>query len=196
MIGYQNNFRGKKENPIFNKHVSCNNSIFDTNLSVSGLAFSSSSLPSTTDQINRLSRLVSDKSVLEVVIANMADVCFPHNNLASGWIIDSRVNQHVIVSGSSLVNGIDISDLGFKVDHPNGTSVDVQMIGDLKLTDKITLVDVLVVPEFHVNLLSVHKLAGDSKCFVVFDTFNCYIKDLLLKENMGIGFQHEGLYFF
>ncbi|GJS71624.1 ribonuclease H-like domain-containing protein [Tanacetum coccineum] len=49
--------------------------------------------------------------------------------------------------------------------------------------------------EYTVNLLSVHKLARDSKLFIGFDEFKCYIQDLYMKKTLGTGSQHGGLYF-
>ncbi|GJY38415.1 ribonuclease H-like domain-containing protein [Tanacetum coccineum] len=46
--------------------------------------------------------------------------------------------------------------------------------------------------EYTVNLLSVHKLARDSKLFIGFDEFKCYIQDLHRKKTLGIGSQHRG----
>ncbi|GKB53670.1 VIER F-box protein 2, partial [Tanacetum coccineum] len=47
--------------------------------------------------------------------------------------------------------------------------------------------------EYTVSLLSVHKLARDSKLFIGFDEFKCYIKDLHLKKTLGTGSQLGGL---
>ncbi|GJT95000.1 retrovirus-related pol polyprotein from transposon TNT 1-94 [Tanacetum coccineum] len=43
--------------------------------------------------------------------------------------------------------------------------------------------------EYTVNLLSVHKLARDSKLFIGFDEYKCYIQDLHLKKTLGTGSQ-------
>ncbi|KAJ9546309.1 hypothetical protein OSB04_018852 [Centaurea solstitialis] len=51
-----------------------------------------------------------------------------------------------------------------------------------------------VVPEFDVNLLSVHKLARDNKLSVRFDEDMCEIQDLTQKKIVGTGSEHGGLY--
>lgn len=60
--------------------------------------------------------------------------------------------------------------------------------------------DVLVVLEYGVNLLSVHKLARDSKFFIGFDENKCYVQALQHKNQMGrtyvTGDVLDGLYFF
>ncbi|GJR14006.1 putative RNA-directed DNA polymerase [Tanacetum coccineum] len=101
----------------------------------------------------------------------------------------------MVTSLDKLENVVDISDLNLQIDHPNGATAFIKEVGNLKLSEKITLYDVLYVPEYTVNLLSVHKLARDSKLFIGFDEFKCYIQDLHLKKTLGTGSQHGGLYF-
>nr|GEX93448.1 ribonuclease H-like domain-containing protein [Tanacetum cinerariifolium] len=125
-----------------------------------------------------------------------------YNNLNSLWkqfdamIVDSEANQHMTVSVKFLSNAVDISNLGLTVGHHNGTQALITKIRDLKINNKVTLYDVLVVPEYTVSLLSVHKLSKDSKLFVGFDENNCYIRDLKANRAVGIGKQYNGLYLF
>nr|XP_043639162.1 uncharacterized protein LOC122610233 [Erigeron canadensis] len=72
----------------------------------------------------------------------------------SGWISDSGANHHITFSEDNLVDVLDISALKIKVGHPNGTSAYIKKIGNLQVTDYLTLFDVLVVPEYCVQLLS------------------------------------------
>ncbi|GKA04083.1 ribonuclease H-like domain-containing protein [Tanacetum coccineum] len=94
-----------------------------------------------------------------------------------------------------LENIMDIFDLKLQIDHPNGTTAYIKKVGNMRLSDKITLYDVLYVLEYSVNLLPVHKLARDSKLFVGFDEHKCYIQDLQQQKTLGTGSQKEGLYF-
>nr|GEU72821.1 ribonuclease H-like domain-containing protein [Tanacetum cinerariifolium] len=87
------------------------------------------------------------------------------------------------------------NNLGLIVGHLNGTQALITKIGDLKLNDNITLYDVLVVPEYNVSLLSVHKLSRDNK-FVGFDDNHCYIQDFKANKNVRIGRQFNGPYLF
>ncbi|GJV55065.1 ribonuclease H-like domain-containing protein [Tanacetum coccineum] len=72
------------------------------------------------------------------------------------------------------------------VGHPNGTEAFISKIGNLRLPNGLVLFDVLVVPEYCVTLIYVHKLAKDNKIFVVFDESRCYF--LNLKNVTGIDF--------
>lgn len=114
-----------------------------------------------------------------------------------GWIVDSGANQHMTSSVSHLENVIDISDLNIKITQPNGNEAKINKIGNFKLNNNVTLFDVLVVPDFHVNLLSVHKIARDSKIFVGFDEYKCnLLQGSLPKRIVGTGSEQGGLYFF
>lgn len=45
-----------------------------------------------------------------------------------------------------LFNVVDITSLKITVGHPNGTLATISHVGNLKLTNNVTLYDVLVVP--------------------------------------------------
>lgn len=97
------------------------------------------------------------------------------------WVIDSGANHHMTSTDCNLKNVVDISDLRLKVDHPNGSSASIVKIGNLPISNSVTLFDVLVVPKFNVNLLSVHKVVKDNKIRVCFDEPECYFQDLQKK---------------
>ncbi|GKF06024.1 hypothetical protein Tco_0036692, partial [Tanacetum coccineum] len=107
-------------------------------------------------------------------------------------------NQHMTYSDKGLDNVVDISHLKIKVGHPNGTKAFISKIGNLKLSNGLTLYDVMVILEYCVALIYVHKMAKENKIFVVFDESKCYFvnHDLNLKNVLGIGDQCEGLYYY
>ncbi|GJZ07109.1 ribonuclease H-like domain-containing protein [Tanacetum coccineum] len=113
-----------------------------------------------------------------------------------GWIIDSGANQHMTDSTKNIFNVVDVSSLMLTVGHPNGTLAKITAIGSLRLTSSIVLFDVLVVPEYNVSLLSVNKMIKDSKFFVGFAEYKCYIQDLNLGKLVGTGSVNGGLYLF
>nr|GEV82680.1 UvrD-like helicase, ATP-binding domain, P-loop containing nucleoside triphosphate hydrolase [Tanacetum cinerariifolium] len=121
-----------------------------------------------------------------------------NNNYNKGSNCNSRgANQHMIVSAKFLINVVDISNLGLTVGHSNGTQALITKIGDLKLNDNITLYDVLVVPEYTISLLYVHKLSRDNKLFVDFNENNacktvsncsistCFVSQTLWHQRFG-----------
>ncbi|GJS60511.1 putative RNA-directed DNA polymerase [Tanacetum coccineum] len=99
-----------------------------------------------------------------------------HSKLVSkGLITDSGANQHITYTDKNLINVINISYLKIKVTHPNRTEAFITRIRNMPLTDYLTLYDVLVLPEYCVSLMSVHKVARDSKLRIAFDEMHCYI---------------------
>lgn len=57
------------------------------------------------------------------------------------------------------------------------------------------LQDVLFVPEFHYNLLSILKVTKDFNCFVTFYPGFCLFQDLSTGKLKGIGKEDDGLYY-
>ncbi|GJS63128.1 ribonuclease H-like domain-containing protein [Tanacetum coccineum] len=70
------------------------------------------------------------------------------------------------------------------VGHPNGTEVYISKIGNLRLSNSLTLYVVMVIPEYCVTLIFVHKLAKENKIIVAIDENRCYFlnQDLNLKN--------------
>lgn len=63
------------------------------------------------------------------------------------------------------------------------------------LKNGLVLKDVLYVPAFNHNLLSIHKLAQDNDCEIQFSPEKCIIKTAATVEIRGIGLLRNGLYF-
>ncbi|GJV81029.1 ribonuclease H-like domain-containing protein [Tanacetum coccineum] len=101
-------------------------------------------------------------------------------------------------NGHTMDSSIDISYLGIKVSHHNGIKALIIKVGNLKLTKFLTTYDVLVVPEYSVTLVSVHKVARDSKFIGGFDESKCFLmsQDLMDVKILEIGRQINGLYYF
>nr|GEV25095.1 ribonuclease H-like domain-containing protein [Tanacetum cinerariifolium] len=91
---------------------------------------------------------------------------------------------------------VDISELTLTVRHPNGTLTKITHVGNLKLNKNVVLFDVLVVPEYCVSLLFVHKLIKDSKLSVSFDETTCYIQYLKRENVLGTSCESDALYLF
>ncbi|GJT72883.1 high chlorophyll fluorescence phenotype protein [Tanacetum coccineum] len=122
------------------------------------------------------------------------------NDVPSGNIhfnmIDLGANQHMTVSTKNIFRIVDISDLNLTVGYPNETFAKIKYVGNLQLFETNIMYDVLVVLEYYVSLLSVHKLIRDSRMFVGFDEHKCYIQDLNQNIIMGNGSKSGGLYLF
>ena len=80
------------------------------------------------------------------------------------------------------------------VELPNGESVLVTHIGTVKISESLTLVDVLCVPSFSFNLISISKLTSSLNCCIFFLSNLCFIQDLVKWKLIGRGKEKEGLY--
>ena len=193
LIGYPPNF--EKRNGYIGTNSNQGAQNFNKRFIKNNNSVGSSSLSNLSDeQISKLLSLIKDTSINDdgkgkSVHANMAGIVFNNNKffnqnfqrffcnnskagadlIAAGIIVDSGANQHLTYTDKFLVNVVDISKLGIKVSHPNGTKALITKVGNLVLTNNLTLYDVLVVPEYCVSLMSVHKIARDSKFVVAFD---------------------------
>ncbi|GKE18449.1 ribonuclease H-like domain-containing protein [Tanacetum coccineum] len=158
----RNNFQKKTRSSFKGKAVSNNNSI--------GPGSSSGIID---EQMSTLISVIKDNKIGKNIQANMIEE-----------------NQHMTYLDNEFDNVLDISHLKIKFGHPNGTEAFISKIRNLRLYNGLILYDVLVIPEYCVTLISVHKLARDNKIFVVFVKNRCYFvnHDLNLRNVLGIGF--------
>lgn len=79
---------------------------------------------------------------------------------------------------------------------PTGSTIEVTKKEIIILNPDISLKDVLYVPSFKYNLLSISKLTRDSKCCVNFGSNNCLFQDQQLKTILTVGKETKGIYYF
>ncbi|CAM8984340.1 unnamed protein product [Rhodiola kirilowii] len=127
---------------------------------------------------------------------HMAGICLISKTLDSrslDWVIDSGATDH-------FTYNLDLLDDVYKVSTacsvllPNGETSRVKYAGKVALTKSLILHDVLYVPAFKFNLISISKLTGSSGCSVEFSKGCCVIQDHAHKINLGIGRLVKGLY--
>ncbi|GJZ70091.1 ribonuclease H-like domain-containing protein [Tanacetum coccineum] len=134
----------------------------------------------------------TDKPQASAFVARQSDNNINRNN---NWS-NNGANQHMTNSTRDMVDLVHVSDLKLTVGHPNGTLAKITDDGNLKLNNDVMLFNVLVILEYTVSLLSVHKLIKDSKFSVSFDETKCYIHDLKKRRVLGTGSEIAGLYLF
>lgn len=113
---------------------------------------------------------------------------------AERWILDSGATCH-ITSKNSRLSSIS-SCVGRKVLLPNGEHSLVTHVGECKVVSDGILKNVLVVPEFKYDLLSVSQLTRQLRCSVNFFREFFVIQDLSNGKVKGIGKEVDGLYYF
>nr|GEW38785.1 ribonuclease H-like domain-containing protein [Tanacetum cinerariifolium] len=105
---------------------------------------------------------------------------------SSNGFFDEQMATLISLIKENFVNGKGIH-ANMAVTHPNGTEAIITKIGNMPLTNYLTLYDVLVVPEYRVSLMSVHKIARDSKLVIAFDEMHCYVMHQDLREGKILG---------
>ncbi|CAM8889614.1 unnamed protein product [Rhodiola kirilowii] len=113
---------------------------------------------------------------------------------AHSWIVDSGATNH-FVSNIDLISGLYKLPQECKVLLPNSEVIGIAYAGKCVLSSELLLEDVLLVPTFKINLISVSKLVLDSKCSVIFTGSSCQIQDLTFKSTLLTGEVSGGLYY-
>ena len=103
---------------------------------------------------------------------------------SSSWIIDTGATHHITDTKDWLYDIVDVLDC--PVGLPNGASVVATHKGSVRLSDSIVLTNVLYVPQFCCNLLSISQLTSALSCVVQFNSSMCAIQDPM-RELIGTG---------
>jgi len=110
------------------------------------------------------------------------------------WIIDTGATNHMICSTVFFTQITAI--VSYNVKLPNGQEIPVTHIGIVKLSNLITLENVLCIPSFTFNLLSAPTLTKSICCCFIFLSNVCFLQDLMSWTTIGLGEMKNGLYQF
>ncbi|KAK9733373.1 hypothetical protein RND81_04G063500 [Saponaria officinalis] len=108
------------------------------------------------------------------------------------WIIDSGATAHMTSQRHQFIRLRKLSKPVI-VGLLDGSTQLVTESGDIQIHSKITLYDVLYVPSFKHNLLSVSKLLTENDMYINFHTEKCVLQDPA-KDAVAIGSRQAGLY--
>ncbi|OIT36672.1 hypothetical protein A4A49_51924, partial [Nicotiana attenuata] len=106
---------------------------------------------------------------------------------------DTGATNHMIGNKDLLHNGTQTENAG-QVQLPTGDSAKITHVGDCQLSGGDTIKNVLCVPTFKFNLLSVSKVTKDLNCFASFFPTFCVFQDLWSGRVKEIGREEDGLY--
>jgi hypothetical protein len=109
------------------------------------------------------------------------------------WILDSGASHHMCNSLQWFLSYKEIAPIKIKL--PNGNFVLAKHTGIVQFSPSFTVTDVLFVPNFSINLLSVSQLCNSTKYFVQFNKFQCFIHDQDTRMMIGFADMFEGLYY-
>ena len=100
------------------------------------------------------------------------------------WIIDSGATHHVCFDLACFSSFHD-HPIASYITLPNGSKISVAKSGTVHLNPHLLLHNVLFVPEFHYNLLSVSAILAKSQYHILFTKNECFFQDIT--RNIRIG---------
>ena len=107
-------------------------------------------------------------------------------------ILDTGASHHMTGELRLLSETEDI--VSCPVSFADGSQVKALKSGLLRLSDKITLTNVLYVPNLNCTLLSVAKLLKQTGCLAFFTDTLCVLQDRFTKTLIGAGEERDGVY--
>lgn len=120
--------------------------------------------------------------------------CLDASGSSTEWIVDSWAVGHMTSHASSLVNAASLVGT-HNISLPTGAGVGISKKVQVHLTLTLTLNDVLCVPSFKHNLLSVQRLLRENKFDVQFFPTYCVLSDKHTKRIHATGFSKNGLHY-
>ena len=108
------------------------------------------------------------------------------------WILDTGATYHKVYFVDLLTSKIRVTNR--TVHLPNGAIAVVTHIGSVYF-DGFVLHDVLCVPSFKLNLISICKLAHNSHYLATFTNNTCTLQGQRSRKMIGTGTERGGLYY-
>ncbi|KAL2931976.1 Retrovirus-related Pol polyprotein from transposon RE2 [Bienertia sinuspersici] len=97
-------------------------------------------------------------------------VCCNHSN----WLLDSGATDHICCNLEYFDACEELKGCNNYITIPDGRKVQVTHKATVVLNDCLSLDNVLFVPEFQYNLISINKLRRDLHCSIMFTKIQCY----------------------
>ena len=110
------------------------------------------------------------------------------------WIIDSGATYHITTS--NFISTLHPIAHPLSINVLTGNTVNVTSTGDVKLSSSFTLHNILFVPEFKFNLMSISQLTKSLNFVVFFYPKFFFFQDLTMKTLIGMGEERDDLYYF
>ncbi|XP_074352312.1 uncharacterized protein LOC141691472 [Apium graveolens] len=165
----------------------------------SGLLFTPQQLEQLSQIVPHFSQLQTnqDKATFdEELDYHFSGVISCHNahNMEIEWIVDFGASEHMTPHHSAIFNPSYLLS-NQRIQLPTGDSVIISHSGQAQLIPDLALYNVLCVPIFQHNLLSVQKLIKDGKFNIIFHSTHCEIDDKTTGLIKMIGTVRNGLYY-
>ncbi|KAI5404727.1 hypothetical protein KIW84_051762 [Lathyrus oleraceus] len=111
-----------------------------------------------------------------------------HANL---WILDTGAIDHISFDKTAFHTCFNI--ILVHVNLPDGSHITTSMSDSVTVSPSLTLHNVLYIPNFHVNLISIAKLVNNNNCYIHFTADTCQIMHNLSKAMIGTTRMQKGL---
>lgn len=154
--------------------------------------------PTLSDMVkHEVNRILKGEQPEQVNFAHVSDFCFNLNVNSSMpntcWIIDTGATTHICAYYEHFVN---FKDLGkeIKIYMPNGNVRTTRKYGDVPLDESLILRDILYVPSFKLNLLSVGKILQNRFLECCFYADLCTFQDQRTSKVIAMGRLKGNLY--
>ncbi|XP_061372446.1 uncharacterized protein LOC133314915 [Gastrolobium bilobum] len=115
----------------------------------------------------------------------------PRSLPRSCWVLDTGATHHVCISSDLFVSSVPSDSM---VVFPNDSSDFVSTVGSVCISESFLLLNVLCVPSFMFNLLSISALTRDSPFFANFSSSHCLLQDRASATTIGIARRYGDLY--
>ena len=110
------------------------------------------------------------------------------------WVLDSGASHHMTFN-RNVFSQLYKLPAAIYITIPNGKEETVTEGGIVNLGNGLVLQNVLYVPSFTCNLISVHQLANDKNCIIIYGAHYCLIQDLTSKTLIGAAEERNGVYY-
>ncbi|OIS95931.1 hypothetical protein A4A49_58602, partial [Nicotiana attenuata] len=193
IIGYPPDFRSKKKAPTQGVKPYANAATAEK-----GNASSTQSTQGnffTEDQYKQLLNLLNKQDTGDCHSLMAGINALLSNAFDCEWILDSGASHHINFHKEIMHDVKDCNahnDSGVQV--PTGNKCQITHTGNVSILDNQVLMDVLHVPKFKFNLLSVSKLTKELCCIAMFFPDFCVLQGLYNGKVMGIIKESCGLY--
>lgn len=111
------------------------------------------------------------------------------------WILDRGASNHMCCN-QSLMSNLHIISSPIHIALPNSQTIMVHRVGYVMISPTITLTDVLLIPSFQCNLLSISKLTYQSNITVSFTSSHCFFQVRDQLQPLATSVKYGGLYCF
>ncbi|WVZ08815.1 hypothetical protein V8G54_022161 [Vigna mungo] len=147
----------------------------------------------TPEQMQKLLKMIEEADQPSHIINQMQSNNKEDDSGTLSWIIDTGATDHVTHEKESFVTFYKIKPITVRL--PNNTIITANYAGTVQFSKDFVLFNVLYIPDFSFNLISVQSLTKDLNCSLTFSSRDCQIRENSTLKMIGGASSHKGLYY-